>query len=560
MSIMQNNNFPTVALTGWISKWLVHLPALTACGLAVSALSSAAKGQCTANEFQKLLADDGNKDDAFGLSVSVSGDVAIVGAFFGDGKETNSGAAYIFQFDGTSWNQQAKLFADDGTAGDNFGLSVSISSDVAIVGAPYDDESGERSGSAYIFRFDGTNWMQEAGLLGNDTDANDQFGFSVSISDNVALVGTYFAEAAYVFRFDGTSWNQEGKLLASDGMSGDHFGIHVSISGDVAIIGAPDADGDRSNSGSAYIFRYDPDGSESWTQEAKLLTGNRNSMSQFGISVSIDGNLAIVGVPRFYKDKDGGITGVNTGAAFVFRYDPDGSGSWTPEATLLADDGEAGDALGYSVSINGDMAIATAPHNRNNGQRTGSAYVFRYDPNGTKGWNQQAKLLASDGESDDFFGQTRFSSSISGDTAFVTAPYDDNENGDRSGAAYVFTGLGDCNVNGTADICDITDGDSQDENGNGIPDECEGECTGQEKMKKPKCKLKNGVNKLKVKVINSTPSSFFTVELSTGLRKSGQINDDGKGKVRFKRLPTGDGTATATWGCGVTQSRNYSCP
>jgi len=101
------------------------------------------------------------------------------------------------------------------------------------------------------------------------------------------------------------------------------------------------------------------------------------------------------------------------------------------------------------------------------------------------------------------------------------------------------------------DYFDISDADFTIERGG---------CTDNEKIRKPKCKLRNGINKMTVKLVRGTPGDTFSVELSTGQSKSGTIKDTGKGKAKFKKLPSGDGTATATWGCGATKSKNYSCP
>ena len=103
----------------------------------------------------KLVASDGAASDSFGYSVSISSDgtTALIGARLDDDKGTDGGSAYVFKFNGTSWTQQAKLTASDGAANDYFGYSVSISSDgtTALIGATYDDDKGTDSGSAYVF-------------------------------------------------------------------------------------------------------------------------------------------------------------------------------------------------------------------------------------------------------------------------------------------------------------------------------------------------------------------------------------------------------------------------
>ena len=170
----------------------------------------------------KLTASDAAEGDQFGRRVSVSGDLAIVGARRDDDAGGESGSAYIFRRTGTNWSEEAKLTASDPAAGDFFGFSVSISGDLAIVGAPFDDDAGNQSGSAYVFRRTGTSWSQEAKLTATEAAADDQFGVSVSISGDLAVVGAFGDDdagstsgAAYIFRRTGTSWAEEAKLTAS---------------------------------------------------------------------------------------------------------------------------------------------------------------------------------------------------------------------------------------------------------------------------------------------------------------------------------------------------------
>jgi len=212
-------------------------------------------------EEQKLLASDGAADDRFGDSVSISGNVALVGAELDDDKGTDSGSAYVFRWSGGSWVEEQKLLASDGAADDRFGSSVSISGNVALVGAELDDDKGTDSGSAYVFRWNGSSWLEEQKLLASDGAGSDYFGSSVSISGNVALVGAYldddngtYSGSAYVFRWNGSSWVEEQKLLASDGAADDRFGDSVSISGDMALVGAFWDDDNGTDSGSAYVF------------------------------------------------------------------------------------------------------------------------------------------------------------------------------------------------------------------------------------------------------------------------------------------------------------------
>ena len=392
----------------------------------------------------KLLPADGAADDWFGESVSVSGDYAIVGARHDDDNGSNSGSAYIFYYDGMGWSQQAKLLAADGTSGDGFGHSVSMSGNYAIVGAFGDDDNGSDSGSAYIFKRsdvpDDPNWYQQAKLLASDGAAGDHFGDWVSMSGDYAIVGVYMDDdngtnsgSAYIFKRDGTNWSQQAKLLASDGAAGDCFG-DSSISGDTAIVGAGQYYTHTSGTGKAYIFKFD---GTSWVEQAKLLASDGAASDYFGASVSISGDYAIVGASA---DDDNGF---NSGSAYIFKRD---GTSWSEQAKLLASDGAADSYFGALVSISGDYAIIGAHLGDGNEVDSGSAYIFkRYGET----WSEQAKLVASDGAEGDYFG---IFVSISGDYAIAGA-YSDDDNGSISGSAYIFKRVcptadisGDCRV------------------------------------------------------------------------------------------------------------------
>jgi hypothetical protein len=388
-------------------------------------------------EQAKLTASDGADGDGFGRSVSISGDYAIVGALGDDDGGSGSGSAYIFtpnDVDANNWDQVAKLTASDGAADDRFGWSVSISGDYAVVGAYGDDDNGSSSGSAYIFTpndVDPNNWDQVAKLTASDAAAGDRFGGSVSISGDYAVVGAHYDDdngtqsgSAYIFKRDGTNWSEQAKLLASDGNDEDYFGRSVSISGDYTIVGANHDDDGGNGSGSAYIFTPNDVDPNNWDQVAKLLASDGASGDYFGVSVSISGDYAVVGA---YWDDD---SGNRSGSAYIFERD---GTSWSEQAKLLASDGAADDYFGLSVSISGDYAVVGADQDDDNGTESGSAYVFKRD--GTN-WRQQAKLAASDNAAYDRFG---CSVSISGDYAIVGAGEDD-DNGFNSGSAYVYYG------------------------------------------------------------------------------------------------------------------------
>jgi RNA polymerase sigma factor (sigma-70 family) len=195
------------------------------------------------NEQAKLKSSNWNQGDWFGEAVSISGDYVIATA-----PNNNTGSAYVFKREGDIWKEQAILAAKDGKAGDAFGVSNAISGDHAIVGASWHKDE---TGAAYIFVREGSSWKQQAKLMPGDLAVGDRFGRSVCISDDYAIASSPRADgkkgAVYGFLRDGNSWKQVSKLTASDGIAGDWFGTAVAFSGNYAIVGA---------SGAAYIYNF----------------------------------------------------------------------------------------------------------------------------------------------------------------------------------------------------------------------------------------------------------------------------------------------------------------
>ena len=361
-------------------------------------------------ELEKVIASDGSVYEEFGNSVSIDGNYAIIGCYQDDGCK---GSAYIFKRDGSTWSEEAKLIPSDGESGDYAGLSVSISGNYAILGAPTKE-------AAYIFIRSGSTWTQQAKLIPTGGGVLDFFGWSVAISGEYAIVGgtnyDYGRGVAFVFKRSGTTWNQEAKLLASDGATGDRFG-YVDINDDVAIVGAYDDDNDNGlSAGAAYIFKREPAGY--WYQEAKIIANDGASDDYFGVDVSITDDYVAVGALGDDSKK---------GSAYVFRYIV-GVG-WQQVAKLTASDGLADDRFGCSVSIIQDYVVVGAFFDDSH---AGSTYIFKFD---RTNWVQEAKLVASDREPEDIFG---ISVSIDENNVVVGARLDDNENGEDAGAAYFF--------------------------------------------------------------------------------------------------------------------------
>jgi len=322
--------------------------------------------QTVVNEDFVLVPSGADPTEAFGIAVAAHGNVALIGAYF-DGI---GGSVYIYRFNGATWVEESKLVPSDVGPGDRFGNAVALSGNVALVGNSSDDTVAGNAGAAYVFRFDGSMWVEEAELIASTTTAGDRFGYSVAIDGNVAVIGSDADEGtsnvgagtASIFRFTGTEWVQEATLIAPDRELGDNFGAAVSISGDVAIIGAW---GDRTpanqiQAGAAYVFRFD---GTSWNFETKLTASPQIGFEAFGLTVASDGDAAIIGATRGFGDE------ANTGAAHVFRFD---GATWNEEAKLSIPTGAPNDSFGI-VSIEGDVALIGAPGNNNN---AGAAYIF----------------------------------------------------------------------------------------------------------------------------------------------------------------------------------------
>ncbi len=377
----------------------------------------------------ELTAADGASNDSFGYSVAVNGSTAVVGAWAKTVSSTiDQGAAYVFVRSGATWTQQPKLTASDGAANDSFGLSVSVSGGIIVVGAHGKTvNSNATQGAAYIFVQNGSTWSQQAKLTAADGAAGDHFGYSVSVNGATAVVGAYQKAvnsnpqqgAAYVFVQSGSTWTQQQKLTASDGAAGDNFGNSVSVSGTTVVAGAWQKTINANVSqGAAYVFTQS---GTTWTQQPKLTASDGAAGDVFGVSVSVSGGTALVGANAKNSYQ---------GAAYVFTQ---AGAAWSQQAELTASDGATNDGFGVSVALNGATAVVGASGKTvasSPGQ--GVAYVFA----GSGGsWSQQPELTSSDGTTGDRFG---LSVAVSGGSAVVGAGYKAVSSNPAQGAAYVF--------------------------------------------------------------------------------------------------------------------------
>jgi hypothetical protein len=376
----------------------------------VGAATFYTSGATSAPPEQEVVPSDGAAGDEFGISVAIEGETALIGAAY---ENSGQGAAYVFTASGGVWSEAQKLVADDGLPNDWFGQSVALDGDVAVIGASQYLDAG--TGAAYVFTRSGPSWSQAQTLVADDGVARDQFGISVAADAGTVLVGAYglgfYTGAAYVYARSGDAWTQTQKLTADDGAQNADFGVAVALDGKNALIGAYGA---SSYAGAAYVFA---NAGGTWAQSQKLVASDSAADAHFGISVALDGTHALVGA-------EGATVGANThqGAAYAFA---SSGGSWSETQKLVASDGAEWNYFGRSVALDGASA-AIGAYGPNALQ--GEAYLFAASGGS---WNETQALVASDGAGGDQYG---IMVALSGSTALVGA----NGHNGFEGAAYFY--------------------------------------------------------------------------------------------------------------------------
>lgn len=416
--------------------------------------------QTTAEQLKKIVGSDRDVFGYFGQDVAIDGNYAVVGASGQDG----TGAAFFFEYSNGNWNLVQKVSATDATSGDNFGRSVSISGNYAVIGAHYQDgdinnlNTLSSAGAAYVFERTSGTWTQVKKLVASDRAANANFGFSVGISGNYIIIGAQneaydhnganflnYAGAVYFFERDGT-WSQVQKVVNnSDRNSFGYYGWSVGIDGTYCIVGAKQNNSDENganiinSAGAAYFLERN---SGTWTQVKKVTGTSRALQEFFGESVAINGNFAIVGARDEEDDEDGGNLIDDAGAAYVYERV---SGTWTYRDKLDASDRAQDNRFGFDVDISSNgLAIVSAhengtdENNQNLSVYTGAVYIFEKSGNE---WPQVKKIVASDRAASDYFGR---SNAIYERTIFVGANEEDHdEDGlntvSGAGSAYIFS-------------------------------------------------------------------------------------------------------------------------
>jgi hypothetical protein len=403
-----------------------------------------------------------------------------------------SGAAYVFRRNGGTWTQEAYLKPSNMGSGDMFGCAVAISNGVVAIAARTEqsnqttishantasaDNSLTHAGAVYIFEKTGSNWEQTAYIKASNADNYHQFGYAIALSGDTLVVGAHTESsnqttitngqtsssddsktssgAVYVYRRASNIWSQEAYIKSANADEQDVFGYTVAISGDTIVVGAygedsnqntithgttASADNSLSNSGAVYVYRRN---GAIWSQEAFIKAANADAEDFFGYHVSISGDTILVGL----GDEDSNQTTITNGptassdnsasgagAAYVYRRT---AGIWSQEAYLKAPNAESNDGFGYTIALQGDVAVVSCAYEDSsqttvtNGSTassdnsvidTGAVFIFRR--NGTT-WSQEAYLKPPINRPNNWFGEIGLS--ISGDTVAVYA-YGDSSN------------------------------------------------------------------------------------------------------------------------------------
>ena len=438
---MKDKRAFTISLTGGAIILLISLVVLSNALAAQPSLPIPVLAPAAWEEMARLVASDAG--GMFGYNVAISGDTIVVGAAGDDELAGNAGAVYVIEKPGSGWAdgmETAKLTASDPAIADHLGISVSISGDTIVAGAYGDDNNG----SAYVFVRPPGGWsnITETAKLTASDGAYDEFGVSVAISGDTIVIGArsddddgYNSGSAYVFVRPPSGWatgTETAKLTASDAHENQLFGNAVAVDQDTIVIGAHGDDTFGNGSGAAYVFTRPTGGWETTTENAKLTASDAAASDFFGMAVAVDGDTVVCGAS---SDSIGSTD--DQGSAYIFVRG-NGWSSGTETAKLTASDGAWLDEFGKAVSVSGDVVVVgarwddwgTTPLSDK-----GSAYVFVEPISGWADTTESEKLTASDGEAIDEFGT---SVAIDGQTLVVGAYQDPIELHPGFGSAYVF--------------------------------------------------------------------------------------------------------------------------
>jgi hypothetical protein len=431
----------------------------------------------TWSESAQLVAGDRQSGDYYGVSVDITGDLAVVGATSEDEGGASAGAAYVYERSAGTWSQAAKLTASDASTADSFGRRVTVDGVRVGVTAPKQGFSNfDQGGATYLFEQTGSGWVEQQLLVSSDRRAGDRFGSGLALGGQWLFVGAnqrgdtgVDAGAAYLFNHDGTNWSETSKLVPQTGEEYDIYSGGIDMSGDTVVAGSQHDSQQDYQAGAAHLYEHDGSG---WGSSTRIADGNGGVDDRFGAATALDGDLMAIGQPTAQSyvrgtvflyghtaasgwSQVGSINGDNVeadrfgkaldlegtrlavgapwdgdgGALYVFDHS---MGSWSQSARLIPMDNGQYDVFGGAVDLGSDRLVVGATDHDLNGVQTGAAYVYDY---AGAIWTEAGKLVGSDSASYDSFGEAV---AVDAGLAAVGAPGHDAGGETNAGAVYLF--------------------------------------------------------------------------------------------------------------------------
>jgi hypothetical protein len=326
---------------------------------------------------QKLLPPTYQVTGCFGNEVALQGNHLLIGAYGINNKAPGSGVVYYYHFNGSQWELLQTLSASDAGGGDRFGHSIAIDGNTAVIGAPGSSNS-RHPGKAYIFRLNNMTWTEETHFtLSERISMHPAFGWDVAVQNNLVAVSALYANSSkpqtgkvILYRNMQGNWKTETELAPADGNKWDLFGTDIAIDDERVLVGAPNNAGigtTGKKTGAAYLFHHP---GTNWIQQSKL-TGDAgsNSHDDFGVAVSLDNNLLVIGAGQ------DDFMGKNTGAAYVFEFT---GNSWTQKNKFTGTVNHNDDHYGSALSLKGTQLLSGASLAEQQNGKSNHGLVYFY--------------------------------------------------------------------------------------------------------------------------------------------------------------------------------------
>lgn len=390
-------------------------------------------GDTYVHENQQIVNPGGADGDYFGVSIAVLDEITFVGSSSSNiGVNENQGEVTIFERAGDGWVVLDSIFASDGQEDAFYGTSLSAEGDYLVVGAHNHNVGGNTSqGQAYVYHNNGSAWQEQEILTASIGEMGDQFASSVDISGDYLIAGAHLSDAglnpfegrAFIFNRNGSTWQEQAILTAPDGATDDFFGYWVAISDYYCIVSSPQKTiNSNLYQGKVYIFKRT---GANWDLQAELINPDGLEGEVMGVSVDIDGDYAVVGIPQL-------ATPIVSNTGKVFIYHRNGA-NWELQETLTPSDGTANDLFGWTVKLSGNRLVVGSPGKALNGNpQTGRVYFFEREG---QVWVEKGKFSASDGVAFALFGSAV---GISEDFIGVGAPAALTGPDENNGKVYFF--------------------------------------------------------------------------------------------------------------------------